>query len=62
MTTALAERCLTIPAAQLPEASAKCPPQQEWGDAYSLSRKRTVLRPVEVIPTVRFGRAVERAR
>ncbi len=30
--------------------------------AYSFVQKGTVLRPVEVIPTVRFGRAVERAR
>ena len=51
-----------VEAARVAAAGAKSAPRQGRGNAYSLSRKRTVLRPVEVIPTVRFGRAVERAR
>ncbi len=45
-----------------PEPGANPLESRVRGYGYSFVQKGTVLRPVEVIPTVRFGRAVERAR
>jgi hypothetical protein len=45
-----------------PEPGANPLESRPWVYGYSFVQKGTVLRPVEAIPTVRFGRAVERAR